>query len=66
MEKALILFMIAVISTVTAGILMIASTLGTVQAVGCHHFQNQGADCIDGFLCIHHFTPDKCRQTGPP
>jgi hypothetical protein len=64
MEKALMLFMIAVTATVTAGILMMASTVGTVQAVGCHHFQNQGADCIDGFLCVHQ--TGECRQTGPP
>jgi hypothetical protein len=65
MQKSLILFMIAVTMTVTAGILMMASTVGTAQAVGCHkHFQNQGADCTDGVLCVHQ-TGD-CRQTGPP
>jgi hypothetical protein len=68
MEKALMLIMVAlgVTTTLTTGILMTVGTIGTAQAIGCHHFNNQGADCIDGFLCVHHFDPDKCRQTGPP
>ena len=49
----LIMVALGVTTTLTAGILIMASTVGTAQAVGCHHFQNQGADCIDGFLCVH-------------
>jgi hypothetical protein len=65
MEKALMLFMIAVIATVTAGILMMTNTLGTAQAIGCNHnFQTKGATCTDGVLCVQH--TGECRQTGPP
>jgi hypothetical protein len=59
----LVMLALGVTTTLSAGILVLASTIGTAQAVGCHHFQNQGADCIDGFLCVHQ--TGTCRQTGP-
>ena len=60
----LIMVALGVTTTLTAGILIMASTVGTAQAVGCHHFQNQGADCIDGFLLRHQ--TGTASQTGPP
>ena len=68
MEKVFMLLMI--VATVTVGISMMASTVGTAQAVGCNHnFDNQGASCTDGVLCVNHFLPDVvCHepQIGPP
>lgn len=55
----LIMIALGVTTTLTAGILIMASTVGTVQAVGCNHnFDNRGATCTDGVLCVNHFLPD--------
>ena len=47
----LIMVALGVTTTLTAGILIMASAVGTVQAVGCNHnFDNRGATCTDGVL----------------